>query len=112
MTIKEWLDFAIKSQEQLKIENDYIQFPQWNAGYLEALKNMKVIVTTETNPTIEELHQRCDKMAFFLGLAFGGLSEFVKDETISEIQKAPLIDLLDRLSTYLDGLFYGKVADK
>lgn len=38
----EWINFAIKEQEQLKLENcKPYQFPEWNKGYLEALLDAK-----------------------------------------------------------------------
>jgi uncharacterized protein YeaO (DUF488 family) len=39
---KDWLDFAIENQEELKKENTMpYQFPEWNKGYLEALNDAR-----------------------------------------------------------------------
>lgn len=42
--IKTWNDEAIRSQEELKIENHSFEFPQWNKGYLECLQDLKRII--------------------------------------------------------------------
>ena len=42
--LKKWLHFAILNQEQLKTEYVFIEFPDWNTGYLEALKDMKKLL--------------------------------------------------------------------
>ena len=39
---KDWLDFAIENQEELKKENTMTyHFPEWNKGYLEALLDVQ-----------------------------------------------------------------------
>ncbi len=39
--LSERLDFMIENQEQLKVENKPMEFPEWNKGYLEALTDMR-----------------------------------------------------------------------
>ena len=46
--IKEWRDFMIENQEQLKIENESY-WPEWNAGYLECLEDLKAIMESKIN---------------------------------------------------------------
>ncbi|CAB4128139.1 hypothetical protein UFOVP100_12 [uncultured Caudovirales phage] len=40
MNFLSWLDFAIRNQEELKLENKHC-CPEWNKGYLDALLDMK-----------------------------------------------------------------------
>ena len=41
-SLKEWLNFAIMNQLELKVEHGPLPFPEWNKGYLEALEDMKI----------------------------------------------------------------------
>jgi hypothetical protein len=44
--IKGWVDFYIKNQQELKTEHDAsIPFPEWNKGYMEALKDMRAEIS-------------------------------------------------------------------
>lgn len=42
--IKEWLSFSLKNQMELQKECDPLEFPTWNKGYLEALRDLEEII--------------------------------------------------------------------
>lgn len=39
-----WLEFAIKNQEGLRIETEAFGFSEWDRGYLRALKDIEIEV--------------------------------------------------------------------
>lgn len=42
--VKNWMEFSILNQEELKNEYKGIEFPQWNKGYLECLEDLRRFV--------------------------------------------------------------------
>ena len=60
---------------------------------------------------IEQLIEKCTKISLLLGMATGCLLELVRDERVPMFQKQPLIELLTRLSTGIDQIYYNKADE-
>lgn len=43
-SLQGWIDNAILNQLELKVENGDLPFPEWNKGYLEALRDMHAVL--------------------------------------------------------------------
>lgn len=65
------------------------------------------IIDATLTPTAQ-LIIRCEKMSLLLGFVTGTLLECVRDENLTDRQKAPILDLLSRLSSEIEELYYSK----